>query len=97
MTAAITSGEPRAWIGLTSFSNGTLTWEDNSAYNYNHFFNGHPDGASSCSAVCQVAMYTISAGLLPPNAGNWDDFGANLFNLKAVCQQKSKFFLGYSV
>ena len=83
----MTSGEPRVWIGLTSFSNGTLVWDDHSAYNYNHFHNGHPDGANSCSDVCQVAMYTTSA-----NAnGNWDDFGGSLYNLKAFCQEKSKF------
>jgi len=91
MTAAVTSGEPRVWIGLTAFSNGTLTWEDKSAYNYNHFFNGQPNGANSCSSVCQVAMYTTSAGLLPPNAGNWDDFGANQFNLRAICEDFGNF------
>ena len=97
MTYFITTGEPRAWIGLTSFSNGTIVWADNSPYDYNHFSGGHPDGASSCSDVCQVAMYTTSAGLQPPNAGNWDDFGANLYNLRAVCQEKSILFISYSV
>ena len=85
MTSAIT-GEPRVWIGLTSFTNGAFAWADNSPYDYNNFYQGHPDGPSACSPTsCQVGMYTISA-----NAnGNWDDFGGSLFSLKAICQEKS--------